>query len=145
MINFIAITGLEIRLIRRMLDSMQDRSSRLAEDKALGSAPQTAQILQFRPRQRAAEPSLADPDAAEPDDGTLLDDLSRYEQERDEEPVNYARRMLMNVIAIAVVTILIGVGVWLADTIAQMERDQDCVLQGRHNCAPIEVPVARTH
>lgn len=119
---------------------MQDRSSRLAEDKAQDGAPRTAQVLQFRPRQRAPEP---DPDAAESDDEGLLDDLSRYEQERDEEPINYARRMLMNVIAIVVVAVLIAVGVWLADTIAQMERDQDCVLQGRHNCAPIEVPMAR--
>jgi hypothetical protein len=126
-----------------MLDSMQDRSSRLAEETVEGGAPRSAQVLQFRPRQRAAEPSLADPYAAGPDDEALLDDLSRYEQDREDEPVNYARRMLMNVIAIAVVTVLIGVGVWLADTIAQMERDQDCVLQGRHNCAPIEVPVAR--
>src|SRR5215472_532020 len=125
-----------------MLDSMQDRSSRLVEDTVEGGAPRSAQVLQFRPRQRAAEPSLAQFPAG-PDDDSLLDDLSRYEQDREDEPVNYARRMLMNVIAIAVVTILIGVGVWLADTIAQMERDQDCVLQGRHNCAPIEVPVAR--
>jgi hypothetical protein len=126
-----------------MLDSMQDRSSRLAEDEAEGGAPRSAQVLQFRPRQRTPEPSPADSHPAEPDDGRLLDDLSQYEQDREDEPVNYARRMLMNVIAIAVVAILIGVGVWLADTIAEMERDQDCVLQGRHNCAPIEVPVAR--
>ena len=122
---------------------MQDRSSRLAEESVEGGAPRSAQVLQFRPRQRAAAPSLADPYAAGPDDEALLDDLSRYEQDREDEPVNYARRMLMNVIAIAVVAVLIGVGVWLADTIAQMERDQDCVLQGRHNCAPIEVPAAR--
>jgi hypothetical protein len=126
-----------------MLDSMQDRSSRLAEDKAESGIPRTAQVLQFRPRQRAPEPSPADPYPTEPDDGPLLGDLSQYEQDREDEPINYARRMLMNVIAIAVVAILIGVGVWLADTIAQMERDQDCVLQGRHNCAPIEVPVPR--
>lgn len=123
---------------------MQDRSSRLAEETVEGNAPRTAQVLQFRPRQRgAAEPSPADASAPEPHHTPLLDDLSRYEQDREDEPVNYARRMLMNIIAIAVVAILIGVGVWLADTIAQMERDQDCVLQGRHNCAPIEVPAAR--
>jgi hypothetical protein len=119
---------------------MQDRSPRLANDQAQSGTPQTAQVLQFRPRSPAGEP--AQRDLAEPHDADLLDDLSRYEQEREDEPVNYARRMLMNVIALAVVAILIGVGVWLADTIAQMERDQDCVLQGRHNCAPIEVPVA---
>jgi hypothetical protein len=37
--------------------------------------------------------------------------------------------------------VLIGVGVWLADTIADMERDQDCVLQVRQNCAPIELAI----
>lgn len=50
--------------------------------------------------------------------------------------------MLMNVIAIVIVALLVGVGVWIADTIAEMEKDQDCVLQGRANCAPIETPVA---
>src|SRR5579884_1269788 len=108
-----------------MLDSMQERSSRLAEDEAQ-AASRTAQVLQFRPRQHATQPGPASPDATEADEGGLLDDLSRYEQDREDEPVNYARRMLMNVIAIAVVAVLIGVGVWLADTIAQMERDQDC-------------------
>ena len=142
MINFAAPAGLEIARIRRMLDSMQDHSSRLADDNAQSGAPPTAQVLQFRPRQRAVDQGPPHPVGA--DDEALLDDLSRYEQEREDEPLNYARRMLMNVIAIAVVAILIGVGVWLADTIAQMERDQDCVLQGRHNCAPIEVPVVRT-
>lgn len=121
---------------------MQDRSSRLAETEAQDGVPRSAQVLQFRLRQQPATATASDRHSAEPDEA-LLDDLSRYEQDREDEPINYARRMLMNVIAIAVVTILIGVGVWLADTIAQMERDQDCVLQGRHNCAPIEVPAVR--
>ncbi len=64
------------------------------------------------------------------------DDLAQYEQEN--EAIDYRQRMLMNVIAIAIVTLLVGIGVWIADTIAEMEKDQDCVLQGRANCAPIE-------
>lgn len=67
-------------------------------------------------------------------------DLAQYEQE--DEEIDYRQRMLMNVIAIVIVALLVGVGVWIADTIAEMEKDQDCVLQGRANCAPIEVPVA---
>jgi hypothetical protein len=120
---------------------MRDGSSRLAQDKPEGDgAPHVAQILQFRPRQRATEPSGAAQAAEAASEDALPDDLVASEQDRDDEPVNYAQRMLMNVIAIAVVCLLIGVGVWLADTIAEMERDQDCVLQGRQNCAPIEVP-----
>ncbi|MGA8616174.1 MAG: hypothetical protein WB760_31685 [Xanthobacteraceae bacterium] len=108
----------------------------------------SAQVLQFRPRARTAErpfsgsPSTSPTLTNEPIDheSQLLDDLTRYEREAEDEPINYRHRMLMNVIAVAIVTVLVGIGVWLADTIAEMERDQDCVLQGRQNCAPIDIP-----
>jgi hypothetical protein len=120
---------------------MRDGSSRLAQDKSdRDGTPHVAQVLQFRPRQRATEPNRSVQAAETPDHEFLPDDLAAYEQDRDDEPVNYTQRMLMNVIAIGIVCLLIGVGVWLADTIAEMQRDQDCVLQGRQNCAPIEVP-----
>ena len=128
---------------RRILDSMREGGSKLAHDPTeVEEARPTAQILQFRPRFAATvgdhpSPGLANADGPESE---LLDDLDRYEQDREEdETINYPQRMLMNIIAVAVVTLLIGVGVWLADTIANMEREQDCVLQGRQNCAPIEI------
>ena len=71
-------------------------------------------------------------------DGDPTDDLARYEQE--DRNVDYRQRMLMNVIAVVVVAMLVGVGVWIADTIADMEKIQDCTMQGRQNCAPIAVP-----
>jgi hypothetical protein len=67
------------------------------------------------------------------------DHLAQYEQE-PAEPVDYRQRMLMNVIALAIVTLLVGAGVWIADTIADIQNDQDCVMQGRSNCARIEAP-----
>lgn len=110
--------------------------SKLAHDPPESEArPHTAQVLQFRPRvvDRLDPRGLADTQ------GDEFDDLAQYEQDQEEdENPNHPRRMLMNGIAVAVVTVLIGVGVWLADTIADMERDQDCVLQGRQNCAPID-------
>jgi hypothetical protein len=112
------------------------------EQPELDGARPSAQILQFRLRQNAGSGPLtnaADRSGAA-DNGELFDDLAQYEQiQDDDEIIDYPQRMLMNFIAVAVVTILIGVGVWLADTIADMERDQDCVLQGRQNCAPIEL------
>jgi len=100
------------------------------------------QVLYFRRPDRP--PSQSSPmRPAEPDnerlDNELHDDLARYEQERD-EIVDYRQRMLMNVIGLAIVTFLVSTGVWLADTIADMERDQDCVMQGRVNCAPVVLP-----
>jgi hypothetical protein len=68
------------------------------------------------------------------------DDFARFELE-PEEQINYRQRMFMNVIALAIVTLLLGAGVWIAGTIAELEKDQDCVLQGRSNCAPVELPM----
>jgi hypothetical protein len=95
-------------------------------------ADEFGQVLHF-PRRRPGQPPLRGPAGeAEP-----ADDLARYEEDQD-EPVDYRRRMLMNVIAVAIVTFLIGAGVWIADSIADMQKDQDCIMQGRANCAPIE-------
>ena len=114
--------------------------SKLAQEPPVSEGiPHTAQVLQFRPRIADRLTSREFP--AEPQDDDF-DHLAQYEQEQEgDETVNHPRRMLMNGIAVAVVTVLIGVGVWLADTIADMERDQDCVLQGRQNCAPIELAI----
>ena len=95
------------------------------------------QVLQF-PRRHGAGPAAAPGLDTEAEDA---DDLARYEQEQD-EPVDYRQRMVMNAIALAIVTLLVGAGVWIADTIAGLERDQDCIMQGRANCAPIETPVS---
>jgi hypothetical protein len=131
-----------------MLDSMREGMSKLAHDPTESEAlPHSAQVLQFRARARLAERAVADRPSsrelfAEPEDDQV-DHLAQYEQALEEDE-NYPHRMLMNVIAVVVVSVLIGVGVWLADTIADMERDQDCVLQGRQNCAPIEVALPST-
>ena len=99
------------------------------------------QVLPFR-RPGQPMPVLptqpANSDAADADI-ELVDDLADYEQDQD-EIVDYRQRTVMNVIALAVIAFLVSTGVWLADTIAAMERDQDCVMQGRVNCAPIELP-----
>ena len=71
----------------------------------------------------------------------LADDFAQYEPDQDEEIVDYRQRTLMNVIALVVLAVLVSTGVWLADAIADIERDQDCMMQGRVNCAPIELPV----
>jgi hypothetical protein len=68
------------------------------------------------------------------------DDFARFERE-PEERIDYRQRMFMNVIALGIVTVLLGAGVWIAGTIAELEKDQDCVLQGRSNCAPLELPM----
>ena len=97
----------------------------------------SGQVLPFR--RPGSSPLLGSANSAADADGEVPDDLARYEQDRD-DVVDYRQRMLMNMIALAIVTLLITAGVWIADTIADLQRDQDCILQGRSNCAPIELP-----
>jgi hypothetical protein len=72
-----------------------------------------------------------------PPEPTPVEDLGKYEG--GEDPDDYRHRMLMNVAAFAFIIALIGAGLWLADTMAAMRKNQDCVLSGRRGCAPIEV------
>lgn len=65
-------------------------------------------------------------------------DLSQYHQ--SEEPDDYRQRMIANVAGLAVVILLIAIGVWIADTMASMQKNQDCVLYGRRGCTPVEAP-----
>jgi hypothetical protein len=99
-------------------------------------------VLPFRrPGPRPLSPPPAWPlDHDQRADAEPADDFAQYEQDQD-EVIDYRQRMLMNVIALAVLAFLISTGVWLADTIADMERDQDCMMQGRVNCAPLELPL----
>jgi len=68
---------------------------------------------------------------------TPVEDLAKYE--RDESADDYRHRMTVNVVAFAFIVALIGAGLWLADTMARMRKDQDCVLSGRRGCTPVEV------
>jgi len=70
-----------------------------------------------------------------------VDDLAKYE--RAAEPDDYRHRMMVNAVAFVFVIALIGAGLWLADTMAQMRRNQDCVLTGRRGCTPVDVPTNR--
>jgi hypothetical protein len=45
-------------------------------------------------------------------------------------------------LAFAFCLLLVAIGVWLASSIAEMRRNQDCVLSGRRNCANVMVPPA---
>ncbi len=65
-------------------------------------------------------------------------DLSRYQDHA--EPDDFRHRMMANAAAVAFTALLIGAGIWLAITIADLRKTQDCVLMGRRDCARIATP-----
>ena len=93
-----------------------------------------ARVLPFRPRgsqfARSSQPPPPPPVA----------DLERFERGAD-EPDDFRHRMIMNGLGLAVTVVLIVVGIWIAEVMAHMRKNQDCVLTGRSGCTPVEVPL----
>ena len=84
-------------------------------------------VVSFRRNNAGTRPPAAAP----------VEDLAKYE--RSEGPDDYRHRMIVNVTVFVFVIGLIGAGIWLADTMAAMRKNQDCALTGRRGCAPVEV------
>lgn len=87
-------------------------------------------ILPFRPRGTLLVRNIPPPP---------VPDLEKFERTPD-EPDDFRHRMIMNGLGLVVTVALIAAGLWIAEVMAHMRKDQDCVLTGRASCAPIDVP-----
>ena len=95
-------------------------------------------VVPFRPRvPRARNDNLRRPDPVR----SPVDDLSKYERVGEHD--NYRHRMVNNLLAFLVLCLIVYCGIWLANTMAQLRKDQDCALSGRTNCNPIKLPLER--
>ena len=90
-------------------------------------------VLKFRPRTLSHPPGKP---AQSESGGQRAEDLSRFERAR-EEPDDFRHRMLANLAAAAFTIALTAIGIWLAMSIADLRKTQDCVLMGRRDCANI--------
>jgi len=97
------------------------------------SSDSERRVVNFRRGQAGARPPSAGP--------LPVEDLAKYQ--RSEGGDDYRHRMMVNAAAFVFVIALIGAGLWLADTMARMRKDQDCVLSGRRGCTPVEVTKER--
>jgi hypothetical protein len=59
------------------------------------------------------------------------------------DPEEDRRRIRSNVAALVLAALLVGVGWFLVHQLGKSARLQDCLMSGRTNCAPIEVPANR--
>jgi hypothetical protein len=66
-------------------------------------------------------------------------DLRKYE--RSAEPDDYARRMIINIAGFAIIVALTLVGIWLAEQLVLLRKQQDCALSGRRNCAELDMQI----
>jgi hypothetical protein len=98
-------------------------------------------VLQFRPRTTPSPVAHRGSGIVQPLHAASepLDHLSRYEQPR-QEPDDFRHRMLANIAALAFTIALTAIGIWLAVSIADLRRTQDCVMMGRRDCLKITTP-----
>jgi hypothetical protein len=110
-------------------------SLRQSTDRAVtqptSSEPET-RILPFRPRGSMFARNAPRPPA--------VPNLEQYEHAPN-EPDDFRHRMTMNALGLAVTVVLVITGIWIADVMAQMRKDRDCVLTGRLGCAHVDAPV----
>jgi hypothetical protein len=102
-------------------------------------SPDRGQIIRFRPRGGAPGWRLPLPGSQPPQ--WPDDNFEKFE--RTETPEDYRHRMKMNLLGFAVTILLMAVGAWLATTLAEIQKNQDCYLSGRGNCMKIPVPTQR--
>ena len=93
---------------------------------------------QILPFQRRGKPPSNLPRSA--DHGTPVEGVEKYGSAG--EPDNYRQRMINNGLGFAACVVLVLIGVWIADTMAEMRKKQECVLSGRRDCALIVPPSA---
>ena len=95
-------------------------------------------VVPFRPRGAGASRGgwRWRPRPSEPPT-TPVEGLAKYEGGAEND--NYRHRMLVNLAAVLSTDALAAAGVWLALPIAELRKNQDCVLSGRRNCTPIDV------
>jgi hypothetical protein len=49
-------------------------------------------------------------------------------------------RRLANIVLLVFFVVLVAAGIWLVNAMVEQRVIDDCVAQGRRNCAPIETP-----
>jgi hypothetical protein len=110
-------------------------SPRQSTDRAVTrptSSEPEGRILPFRPRGSIFARNVSRPPP--------VPDLEKYERVPD-EPDDFRHRMIMNALGLVITVALIVTGIWIADVMAHMRKDQDCVLIGRSGCTHVDVPL----
>ncbi|HXW25931.1 MAG TPA: hypothetical protein VEK73_14400 [Xanthobacteraceae bacterium] len=96
-----------------------------------GPDAETGRVVQFRPRPRDPRPLAR---AERPP----VEDIAKYERAGGDD--DYRHRMIMNLIGFFACVLLVAAGIWIATAIAELRKTQDCILSGRRNCVPLDLP-----
>jgi hypothetical protein len=95
-------------------------------------------VIPFKPRSVATSPGiqagLTDGNAALRNDLHDPDTHRKIESADQSKGGDYRHRMITNLAALIFTLLLTAVGVWLATTITELRKTQDCLMVGRRDC-----------
>ena len=103
------------------------------------SSKESGRVIRFRPREASPSGWRWPVQRSRPRQPPIAD-LAKFQKTKGED--DYRHRMTMNALALVVTSVLVVVGIWLAISIADMRKKQDCYLQGGRNCNQISIPQA---
>ena len=66
--------------------------------------------------------------------------MTEGNEQGQQPPEDEGNRAIENAVMLAFFAVLVGVGIWLLATMADVRKVQDCAAQGRRNCGSIDVP-----
>ncbi len=58
----------------------------------------------------------------------------------DDEPDEERDRRVTNIFLVVFFVLVVGAGVWLVNAMLAQREIDNCLAQGRRNCAPIQTP-----
>lgn len=105
-------------------------ATRREADSIVSDTHGAGQVIPFRPR-TSEHPPHSQTEASDP---------APYDITSEDEPDDFKHRTLVNIAAFVFLAGLTGAGIWLAASISDLRKTQDCVLANRPNCAQITVP-----
>jgi hypothetical protein len=106
---------------------------------AMDKAPLNSAAPRVVPFRRPGIAASARPAAQRSPAPDTVKGLEGYEEDGDGAE-DYRHRMLANVAAAAFCLLLGAGGIWVAISIADLRKNQDCALAGRRNCAQLSIP-----
>ena len=73
---------------------------------------------------------------------TIANDMDDPQPPKQDEYVETERdRRIANIVLLVILVVIVGAGIWLANAMFEQRVLDDCVAQGRTNCArPIDAP-----
>jgi hypothetical protein len=66
--------------------------------------------------------------------------MEPQDQGREQDPDFERDRWVTNIFLVVMFVVVVGGGVWLGKAMHDARKADDCIAQGRRNCAPIDAP-----